>query len=93
MKIQTFIDELLDHPLFYAICVIIVGLYSPFMCIRHIDNLSEWYHNPWFRITIIGIILVTSLVDIPLALLWTITYLALWICVWDRDTKKMLDKK
>ncbi len=93
MKIQTFIDELLDHPLFYAICVIIVGLYSPFMCIHHIDSLSRWYGNPWFRISIIGIILVTSMVDIPLALLWTITYLALWICVWNHDTKKMLDKK
>jgi hypothetical protein len=91
--IQTTISNVFDHPLFLPICVIIIGLYSPFLCHENTEPIAVLFNDARFRVAVLVLIAVTSIYDIQLALLWAITYIVLWSCVWNYETKKASYKK
>ena len=92
-----FIEDLLNHRLLYPILIILVGAMSPSMCGKNIFKVGAVFNNMVINVAILALILITSLVDMPLALLWTFTYLLLWIWIWDakmkRDIQYILESK
>lgn len=88
MNALLFIEELLDHRLLYPILVIIIGALSPFACSENIVRVERVMDRFTINVTILAIILLTSMVDMPLALLWTFTYLMLWSWIWDARNKR-----
>jgi hypothetical protein len=93
IDIQKIISDVFDHPLFLPICVIIIGLYSPFLCHENMERIVVLFNDARFRVAVLVLIAITSIYDIQLALLWTITYIVLWSCVWNYETKKASYKK
>ena len=86
-----FIEELLDHRLLYPILIIMVGALSPTMCGENIFKVGRILDNFVINLAILAVIFITSMVDMPLAILWAFTYLMLWIWVWDAKTKREIE--